>query len=36
MLVGEPLFGVDGKPSRSIEGLPILSVAEELRMMAAE
>jgi taurine dioxygenase len=35
-LVGEPLVGVDGKPSRSIEGLPILSAAEELRMMAAE
>ena len=30
------LVGVDGKPSRSIEGLPILSAAEELRMMAAE
>jgi alkyl sulfatase len=35
-LVGEPLVGVDGKPSQSIEGLPILSAAEELRMMAAE
>jgi alkyl sulfatase len=35
-LVGEPLMGVDGTPSRSIEGLPILSVAEELRTMAAE
>ena len=35
-LVGEPLVGVDGKPSKSIEGLPILSAAEELRMMAAE
>jgi taurine dioxygenase len=35
-LVGQPLVGVDGKPSRSIEGLPILSAAEELRMMAAE
>jgi len=34
-LVGEPLVGVDGQPSRSIEGLPILSAAEELRMMAA-
>src|ERR1700736_5526444 len=35
-LVGEPLVGIDGKPSRSIERLPILSAAEELRMMAAE
>lgn len=35
-LVGEPLVGVDDKPSRSIEGLPILSAAEELRMRAAE
>jgi alpha-ketoglutarate-dependent taurine dioxygenase len=35
-LVGEPLVGVDGKPSRSIEGLPILSAAEELRMLAAD
>ena len=35
-LVGEPLVGVDGQPSRSIEGLPILSATEELRMMAAE
>jgi taurine dioxygenase len=35
-LVGEPLIGVDGKPSTSIEGVPILSAAEELRMMAAE
>jgi alpha-ketoglutarate-dependent sulfate ester dioxygenase len=34
-LVGQPLVGVDGKPSRSIEGLPILSAAEELKMMAA-
>jgi alkyl sulfatase len=34
-LVGQPLVGVDGKPSRSIEGLPILSAAEELRTMAA-
>jgi taurine dioxygenase len=34
-LVGEPLVGVDGKPSRSIEGHPILSAAEELRMLAA-
>src|ERR1700704_3489121 len=33
-LVGEPLVGVDGQPSRSIEGLPIRSAAEELRMMA--
>jgi alpha-ketoglutarate-dependent taurine dioxygenase len=35
-LVGVPLVGVDGKPSNSIEGLPIRSVEEELRMMAAE
>jgi alpha-ketoglutarate-dependent taurine dioxygenase len=35
-LVGEKLTGVDGQVSRSIEGLPILSAAEELRMMAAE
>jgi len=35
-LVGQPLVGVDGRPSRSIEGLPILSAAEELKMMAAE
>jgi alpha-ketoglutarate-dependent sulfate ester dioxygenase len=35
-LVGEPLIGIDGKPSRAIEGLPILSAAEELRMIAAD
>jgi alpha-ketoglutarate-dependent sulfate ester dioxygenase len=35
-LVGQPLVGVDGQPSKSIEGLPILSAAEELKMMAAE
>jgi alpha-ketoglutarate-dependent taurine dioxygenase len=35
-LVGEPLVGVDGKTSRSIEGKPILSAADELQMMAAE
>ncbi|MSO99661.1 MAG: TauD/TfdA family dioxygenase [Acetobacteraceae bacterium] len=35
-LVGEPLVGVDGKSSRSIEGRPVLSAAEELRTMAAE
>src|SRR5947208_1811911 len=35
-LVGEPLVGVDGRPSTAIEGLPILSAAEELRTMAAE
>ncbi len=35
-LVGEKLIGVDGEPSRSIVGVPILSAAEELRMMAAE
>jgi alpha-ketoglutarate-dependent taurine dioxygenase len=35
-LVGQPLVGVDGQPSKAIEGVPILSAAEELRMMAAE
>ena len=35
-LVGEPLVGVDGRSSSSIEGLPIRSAAEELRMIAAE
>jgi hypothetical protein len=35
-LVGEPLVGIDGKPSRSIEGAPILSVEQKLRMMVAE
>ena len=35
-LVGEPLVGIDGKPSRSIEGAPILSAADELQMMAAQ
>lgn len=35
-LVGEKLVGVDGRESQAIEGLPILSAAEELRMMAAE
>jgi taurine dioxygenase len=35
-LVGEKLVGVDGQPSRSIQGVPIMSAAEELRMMAAE
>ena len=35
-LVGQPLVGVDGRPSTAIEGLPILSAAEELRIMAAE
>jgi alpha-ketoglutarate-dependent taurine dioxygenase len=34
-LVGEPLTGVDGSRSRAIEGLPILSAAQELRSMAA-
>jgi alpha-ketoglutarate-dependent sulfate ester dioxygenase len=34
-LVGQKLVGVDGQPSKAIEGLPILSAAEELRMMAA-
>src|SRR5437868_2081265 len=32
---GQPLVGVDGRPSTAIEGVPILSAAEELRMMAA-
>jgi len=35
-LVGQKLVGVDGQPSKAIEGLPILSAAEELRTMAAE
>lgn len=34
-LVGQPLVGVDGRPSRSIQGQPILSAAEELRLRAA-
>ena len=34
-LVGQPLVGVDGRSSAAIEGVPILSAAEELRMMAA-
>src|SRR6201981_69755 len=34
-LVGKPLVGVDGQPSKSIEGVPILSAAEELKMLAA-
>src|SRR6266550_566247 len=34
-LVGQPLVGVDGRPSTAIEGLPILSAADELRTMAA-
>ena len=34
-LVGKPLVGIDGSLSRSIEGEPILSAAEELRMRAA-
>jgi Taurine catabolism dioxygenase TauD, TfdA family len=34
-LVGKPLVGVDGRPSKSIEGVPILSAAEELKMLAA-
>ena len=34
-LVGQPLVGVDGRPSTAIEGVPILSAAEELRMMTA-
>jgi alpha-ketoglutarate-dependent taurine dioxygenase len=35
-LVGEPLVGVDGRASTSIEGLPVLSAAEELKLVAAE
>jgi len=35
-LVGEKLVGVDGRTSTSIEGLPVLSAAEELKLMAAE
>jgi taurine dioxygenase len=35
-LVGQPLVGIDGRPSRSIEGQPILSAAQELQMLAAE
>ena len=35
-LVGKPLVGIDGKPSRSIEGQPILAVGDELQMRAAE
>ncbi len=35
-LVGEKLVGVDGRSSVAIEGYPILSVAEELRLHAAE
>jgi hypothetical protein len=34
-LVGKPLVGIDGNSSRSIEGEPILSAAEELRLRAA-
>jgi len=34
-LVGKPLVGVDGQPSKSIEGVPILSAAEELKISAA-
>jgi alpha-ketoglutarate-dependent taurine dioxygenase len=34
-LVGMPLVGIDGNLSRSIEGEPILSASEELRMRAA-
>ena len=34
-LVGKLLVGIDGSSSRSIEGEPILSAAEELRMRAA-
>jgi alpha-ketoglutarate-dependent taurine dioxygenase len=34
-LVGQPLVGVDGRPSTAIEGLPIFSAAEELKVVAA-
>src|SRR5436305_11103559 len=34
-LVGKPLVGVDGQPSKSIEGVPILSAAEELKLLSA-
>src|SRR5262249_58625326 len=34
-LVGKPLLGVDGQPSKSIEGVPILSPADELQMFDA-
>jgi len=34
-LVGKPLVGVDGQPSKAIEGVPILSAAEELKMLVA-
>ena len=34
-LTGKPLVGIDGSLSRSIEGEPILSAAEELRIRAA-
>jgi hypothetical protein len=34
-LVGEPLVGVDGRTSTSIEGLPVLSASEELRLIVA-
>jgi alpha-ketoglutarate-dependent taurine dioxygenase len=34
-LVGKPLVGVDGRTSTSMEGLPVLSAAEELRLIAA-
>src|SRR5262249_17896631 len=34
-LVGKPLVGVDGQPSKSIEGVPILTAAEELKMLEA-
>ncbi len=35
-LVGQPLTGVDGSTSTSIEGFPILSAAKELEALAAE
>jgi taurine dioxygenase len=34
-LVGEPLVGVDGRPSRPLQGQPILSAAQELQSLAA-
>jgi len=35
-LVGEKLIGADGRPSQAIDGMPILSVSEEMKLMAAE
>jgi alkyl sulfatase len=33
-LVGEPLTGIDGKRSKSLEGLPILSASQEMQIAA--